>query len=247
MMTMGNRNFMSLPPCAARSGQWQCNASLPLVLATTVAIRDLADLVTFKKQHLGTALASVDLGRQWCGVGELQCDMPFPFGFERRHINNDSAAGIGAFPQTHRQDTARDAKVLDRARQRKRVGRNNADVAGKVDEGLLVKRLGIHNGRVDISEDFEFVGTTHVVAIAAGAVADNFLAVHGTHLTGLERFDHPRVRLLTYPAIIFDSHNPPIISGVHFIASARKATPACTISYVKTSGIPVPGRLQYLR
>src|SRR5690625_5157553 len=106
MMTMGNRNFMSLSPCAARSGQWQCNASLPLVLATPVAIRDLADLVTFKKHHLGTALAGVDLGRQWCGVRELKCDMPFPFGLERRHINNDSAPGIGAFPQTHRKDTA---------------------------------------------------------------------------------------------------------------------------------------------
>src|SRR5690606_23677982 len=125
------------------SGARQGDATLALVLAAAVAIGGFADLVTAEKQHLGAAFAGVDLGRQRRGVGELQRDVAFPLGFERRDVDNDATARVGALAQADREHVARDAEVLDRARQRKGVGRDDAHVALEVDERLLVERLGV--------------------------------------------------------------------------------------------------------
>src|SRR5699024_2414785 len=92
MMTMGKRNFMD-----GLLGAWQRDALLTLILATAITIRDFADLVAFKKQHLCAALAGVDFGGQWRGVGEFQCNVTFPFGLQRGHVDDDAAARIGAF------------------------------------------------------------------------------------------------------------------------------------------------------
>jgi hypothetical protein len=114
---------------ARSSGLRQRDAALTLVLAAAVLVGRLADFVALEEQHLGAALASVDLGGQWRGVAELQRHVAFPLGLERRHVDDDAAARIGALAQADGEHVARDAEVLDRARQREAVGRDDADLA----------------------------------------------------------------------------------------------------------------------
>ena len=64
------------------------------------------------------------------------------------------------FSEADREHVARNAEVLDRARQRERVGRNDADVAVEIDEGARVERLGIDDRRVDVGEDLEFAASS---------------------------------------------------------------------------------------
>src|SRR5690606_9675029 len=90
------------------------------------------------------------------------------------------------------------------------IGRNDADVSAKVDEGLLVEVLRIDHGRVDVGEDLEFVRTADVVAVARRAVGHDLLAVGFAHLTGLERLDHAVLGCHTAdPLVAFDAHLSP--------------------------------------
>jgi len=186
----------------------QGHAALALVFAAAVGVAGGADFVGFEEQHLGHAFVGVDLGRQWCGVGKLQGHVAFPFRLQRGDVDDDAAAGVGAFAQADHQCAARDAKVLHRARQREAVGRDDAGVAFHVDKTALVEILRVHHGRVEVGEHFEFIGAAHVVAIARRAVADDAMAVAGMpNLTGLEWLDH--AVLLGHaadPVIGFDGH-----------------------------------------
>ena len=172
------------------SGARQGDAPLALVLAATVTVRDLADLVGLEEQHLGAALAGVDLGRQRRGVGELQRHVAFPLRLEGGDVDDDAAARVGGLAQADGEHVARDAEVLDRAGQREGVGRDDADIAHEVDEVLLVELLGIDDGAVDVGEDLELGRAADVVAVAGGAVGDDATAVDGTDLAGLEGLDH---------------------------------------------------------
>src|SRR5574337_887076 len=186
--------------CASRaSGAWpqrtgsglgQGHAMLALVLALAVLVAHGAFLVALEEQHLGAALAGVDLGRQWRGVGELQRHVALPLGLERRDVDDDAAARIGALAQADGEHVARDAEILHSARQREAVGRDDAVVALEVDEALLVEVLRVHHGAVDVGEDLEFARAANVVAVAAGAVADDLAAVTLADLAGLEGLDH---------------------------------------------------------
>ena len=133
--------------------------------------------------------------------------MPFPLRFQRRHIHDDPAARVGRLAKADRQHGARNAKKLDRARQRKRVWRNHADVTLHVNEAGFVKALGIDDRRIDVRENLEFIRATHIVAITRGSVADDFSFLVFPHLAGLERFDHAvRFGHAANPAIRLDTH-----------------------------------------
>ncbi len=71
---------------------------------------------------------------------------------------------------------ARDAEVLDGARQGEGVGRDDADFAVEVDHRSRVEMLGIDDGRVDVGEDLELVGHADVVAVGRHAVGDDAVA-----------------------------------------------------------------------
>src|SRR5690606_28209708 len=195
-------------PSGTGSGTRQGHTPLPLIFATTITIRGFANIIPTQEQHLGTTLAGVDLGRQRRGVGELQCNVALPLGLQRRHVDDDAAAGIGAFAEADREHLARNAKVLHRPRQRERIGRDDADIAHKIHEGFLVERLGIDDGRVDIGEYLEFVRAADVVAIAAGAITDDTPAVHAAHLVRFEGLDHAALGRYADPAITLDAHTP---------------------------------------
>src|SRR6185369_18054235 len=84
---------------ARESGLGQRDAALALVLAAAVLVARLADFVALEEEDLRAALARVDLGRQRCGVGELERDVAFPLGLEGSHVHDDSAARIRALAQ----------------------------------------------------------------------------------------------------------------------------------------------------
>jgi len=97
--------------------------------------------------------------------------MTFPLGLQRRDIDNDAAAGVGALAKANRQDAAGNTKILNCARERKGVGRDDANIPLEIDKGFFVEIFRVDNSRIDIRENFKFVGTAHIVAIAARAVA----------------------------------------------------------------------------
>ena len=144
-----------------------------LVLALLVGVRDLARLVALEEEHLGDALVGVDLGGQRRGVGDLEGDDALPLRLERRHVHDDPAARVGRLADADREHVARDAEVLDGAREGEGVGRDDADVALEVDEGARVEVLGVDDRGVDVGEDLELVGDADVVAVGRDAVRDH--------------------------------------------------------------------------
>src|SRR5690606_32429534 len=65
---------------------------------------------------------------------------------------------------------------------------------------------GIDDGGIDVGEDLEFVCAAHVIAVAAGAIADDTAAIGGADLAGLEGFDHAGFGRAADPAVAFDAH-----------------------------------------
>ena len=143
----------------------QGDAALTLVFAAAVFVARFADVVRFEEDDLGDAFVGVDLCGEWGGVGELERDVAFPFRFEGRHVHQNSAARVRALAQTDGQNVARDAEVLDGAREGEAVRWNDYRIAFDVDKVLLVEFLWIHDGAVDVSEEFELVGAANVVTI----------------------------------------------------------------------------------
>lgn len=119
---------------------------------------------------MGHAFACIDFGRQGGGVGKLKRNVAFPLRLERGNVNDDAAACVGGFAQADGQDVARDAEIFDCARQGKGVGWNDAAVVFDGYEVFRVEIFRVDDGAVDIGEDFEFIGTTDVVAVAGCAV-----------------------------------------------------------------------------
>ena len=68
-------------------------------------------------------------------------------------------------------------------------------------------KFWINDGAVDIGEDFEFIGTTDVVAVAGCAVGNDALAVGLFDLVGLERLNHAVFfGHAAYPFVGFNAH-----------------------------------------
>ena len=134
--------------------------------------------------------------------------MPFPFGLKRGDINDNAAAGISGFAEADSEDVARDAEVFDGTREGKAVRRDDADIALNIHEALRIEVFGIDNGAVDVGEDFEFVCTAHVVAVAGGTVGNKTLTACIAADEGrFEGFDHAVCGgHVLYPAVVFDAH-----------------------------------------
>src|SRR5690606_25085412 len=107
---------------------------------------------------------------------------------------------------TDGEHAARNSEVFHGAGQGKGIGRNDAHIAHEVHERLLIEVLGVDDGRIDVREDLELVGAAHVVAVAAGAVAHDALAIDRAHLAGLEGFYHPGGGCSPDPAIALYAH-----------------------------------------
>src|SRR3954447_7467874 len=181
----------------------QRDAALRLVLALLVLVRLLARFVALEEQHLCDAFVGVNLCRQRRRIRDLDRHVPFPFRLERRHVDDDPAARVGRLAEAHGEDVARDAEVLDRARQRERVRRDDALIGDDVDERFRIERLRIDDRVVDVGEDLELVADADVVAVGGDAVGDHA----GADLIVDEGLDHlvlPRHPL--DPAIRLDAH-----------------------------------------
>ena len=127
--------------------------------------------------------------------------MAVPQLFERRDIDDDSAARIGGFAQANGQYIFWYAEVLNRARQGERVRRDNAHIVFDIDKAFGIKGLGIHRRRVNIREHFELWSTTNVITIARSAVGNYFITILVTHLARFKGVNHPGFSLFNNPAI----------------------------------------------
>src|SRR5688572_12958341 len=101
----------------------QRHPDLPLVFARLVPIAPLADvvIVRLEEQYLADALVRVDASGEGRRVRDLQRDVPFPLGLERRHVGDDPAARVRTLPYADRQHIPRNPEILDRACQREAV------------------------------------------------------------------------------------------------------------------------------
>src|ERR1700741_4193002 len=106
----------------------QRDALLTLVFSAAILVRGLAHLVGLEEDHLRHAFVGVDLGRQRRRVREFERHEAFPFRLERRHVHDDATARVGRFPQRDREHAARDAEILHRTRERKRIRRDDAGI-----------------------------------------------------------------------------------------------------------------------
>ena len=98
--------------------------------------------------------------------------MAFPAGFQWRDVDDDAAAGIGAFAKADDQHIARHAEIFDGAGQGKAVGRNDADIGLTVHKAFRIKILGVNDGAVNIGENLEFIGHAGVITVRRQAIAD---------------------------------------------------------------------------
>ena len=92
--------------------------------------------------------------------------MAFPLWLQGRDIDNNTAAGIGRFAQADGQHRTRNFKVLNRSRQRKTVGRDNAEFALHIHKGIIVEILRVYRLRMHISKHLKLIRTAHIVAVA---------------------------------------------------------------------------------
>src|SRR5437773_9506395 len=182
---------------------WQNDAALCLILPFLIPVADFALLVRHKENHLTQPFIGVNLRRQRCGVADFQSYEAFPLRLEGRDVDDDAAACVGGFAHANRQHVARNAEILDRACQRKRIRRNDANVAFEFHERSRIEMLGIDNGGVYVRENAELVRHTDVVAVGRYSVTDHAFA----HLAVRQRLDHLVLqRHAPDPAVWLDGH-----------------------------------------
>src|SRR5439155_25857270 len=112
----------------------QGQAALPHIFSLAVGVGGLARLLAAEEEELADPLAGIDLGGQRRRIRDLDGDVAFPFGLERRDVDDDAATRIGRLAETDHQHVARHAEILDRRRQREAVRRHDADIELAIDE-----------------------------------------------------------------------------------------------------------------
>src|SRR5205823_5820461 len=85
---------------------------LVLVLPLLISITGLAHFVTAQEQNLSNAFVGVDLRGQWGRVADLERDLAAPFRLQRRHVDDDAAAGISTLANADGDYVAGDFQVL---------------------------------------------------------------------------------------------------------------------------------------
>ena len=139
---------------------------MSLILTTPIAIGGFALFIALKEENLSQSLIGVNQCGKRSGVGNLQSDVSLPFRFEGRHVDDDSATGIGRFSQADGKDGSGDLDVFDAASESKGVGRDDAAIGFDVDKGSIVEIFRVDHRTMDIGEDFELVRHPEVIAIA---------------------------------------------------------------------------------
>ncbi len=140
--------------------------------------------------------------------------MTFPLGLQRRHVDDDAATRIGALAEADRQYVARNPEIFDGARQRERIGRDDAALSREIHEVARIEILGIDDGRVDVGEDLELACAAHVVAVAGRAIRHDAAAVVLLDLARLEWLDHAMLlRHVADPVVALDAHERSTLVG----------------------------------
>ena len=80
---------------------------------------------------------------------------------------------------------------------------------------------------MDVGEHLELGCATNVVAIAAGAVADDFFAFCLAYLAGLERLNHAGgLGHVPYPFVAFDAHWEKLLGLGSIVGTGQAASGA---------------------
>ena len=156
-----------------------------------------------------TVRASEGIGRNDADIALKSTNEPssaFPFRLQRRHVDDDAAARVGALAQADGQHAARNAEILDGARQREGIGRNDADIALKSTNEPSSKFLG------STMVELMFVKILNCRRSARRSRScwcrsDNAPAIGRADLTRFKGFDHAGFGLAADPAVAFDAHD----------------------------------------
>jgi len=180
---------------------------LSLVFSLPVSVAGCADFVGLEEEELGDAFVGINACGQRRCVGKFQGDMAFPFRLQRRDVDDDAAARIGGFSKADDEHIAGDAEIFNGARQSKRIRWNDAFAGADVDEASHVKNFRVHNGAVDVGEDFEFASAANVISIAGSAIGNAFVLTGAATQMRLKRFNHPVLgNLSPNPFIALNAH-----------------------------------------
>ena len=169
---------------------------LPLVLPFAVPVGDLG-AGALQEEELDDAFACVDLGGKGSGVGDLQGDVAFPAGLQRRHVHHDAAPGVGALAQGDGDHVVGHADVLQAPGEGEGVWGDHHLLPLVLHEALGVKVLGVHQAGEDVGEDLPLGGGPEVVPEGGKPVADDPLP-HEPFLKGL---NHALSRHLPDPPV----------------------------------------------
>src|SRR5882672_2956704 len=128
-MTRKNKSSRTLPPAVGRlplrvgsnctnaarrkSESRKNDSGLGLVFAFFVFVADFAVFVRLKEKYLAEAFVGVDFCGERRGVADFERDEAFPFGLERRDVDDDAAARVSGFAEADRQHIAWDAEIFD--------------------------------------------------------------------------------------------------------------------------------------
>ena len=131
--------------------------------------------------------------------------MAFPTGLKRRYVNDDTAAGIGAFTKADHQDIFGNAKILNGATKRKAVGWDNANIVVYIDKTVLIEIFRVDDRRIDIGKDFEMVRTANITPDMDTGIGnlsrDNFIG-------RFKAFDNEEARNIDMPSDIVNTTMP---------------------------------------
>jgi hypothetical protein len=131
--------------------------TLFLIFAIAISVGNFTCFDGTKKQHLRQPFVCVNPCRKRRGIGNFQSNVALPFRLKRRHVDNNTAAGISAFAKANGKNVAWDTEILNTTRQRERVWRHDANVRLYIHERFRVEILGINDRIENIRENLEFI------------------------------------------------------------------------------------------
>src|SRR5437868_2870883 len=147
-----------------------------MLLPLAVIVAGFARFIRLAENYLTQPFVRVNLCGQRSCVGYFKSYKTLPLGLKWSDVHDDSATCVSGLADANGQDVPGNLEILDRARERKRVGWNDATFGTDGHERPLIEVLGIDHGTVHVGEDFELVRDPQVVAVGRQPIRDHRLA-----------------------------------------------------------------------
>src|SRR5262245_43188821 len=112
--------------------------TLPLVLSLSVRVGCVTLGFSTQEYDLRDALPGVDREARARSVHERDRDEPFPFGLERRDVDDEAAASVGRLAIAEGEHVARNTKVFERACQHEAARGNHTSASSPAPEPTII-------------------------------------------------------------------------------------------------------------